>query len=43
MAEIVITTHVAREAAVQEAVRKLGALEQVHEVANLVRVEDGVG
>jgi len=38
--EIVVTTHVAREAAVQEAVRKLAALEPVREVANVVRVED---
>ena len=38
--EIVVTTHTAREAAIQEAVRKLAALEPVREVANVVRVED---
>ena len=42
LAEIVVTTHVAREAAVQEAVKRLAALDEVDEVANLVRVEDGV-
>ena len=42
LAEIVVTTHVARESAMQEAVRQLAALDQVHEVANLVRVEDVV-
>lgn len=40
-AEIVVTTHRAREQAVQEAVRNLEALDVVHEVANLVRIEDG--
>jgi homoserine dehydrogenase len=41
LAEIVITTHVARESAVQQAVRKLESLDVVTEVSNLVRVEDG--
>ena len=40
-AEIVITTHTARESAVQEAVGELAALDVVIEVSNLVRVEDG--
>ena len=40
-AEIVITTHTARESAVQEAVGRLAALDVVDEVCNLVRVEDG--
>ena len=40
-AEIVITTHKAKEHAVQEAVRKLEALDVVFEVASLVRIEDG--
>ena len=40
-AEIVITTHTAKESAVQEAVTKLAALDVVIEVSNLVRVEDG--
>ncbi len=40
-AEIVITTHTAKESAVQEAVTKLAALDVVLEVSNLVRVEDG--
>ncbi len=40
-AEIVITTHTAKESAVQEAVSKLAALDVVLEVSNLVRVEDG--
>ena len=42
LAEIVITTHTAREAAIQEAVRQLARLKVVHEVSNVVRiVEDG--
>ena len=40
LAEIVITTHVAREEAVQEALRRLARLEVVKEVCNLVRVEE---
>ncbi|MBM3939888.1 MAG: homoserine dehydrogenase [SAR202 cluster bacterium] len=40
VAEIVVTTHAAREADVQEAVRLLGKLDVVREVANLIRVED---
>jgi homoserine dehydrogenase len=39
-AEIVITTHVAKEADVQEAVHRLSALEPVDEVGNLIRVEE---
>lgn len=39
-AEIVITTHVAKEANVQEAARRLSALESVDEVGNLIRVEE---
>ena len=42
LAEIVITTHVAREASVQQAVTQLESLEVVTEVSNLVRMEDGV-
>jgi homoserine dehydrogenase len=41
LAEIVITTDVAKEAAVQEAIRQLAQLEEVREVSNLVRIEDG--
>lgn len=40
-AEIVITTHQAREQSVQEAVRELSKLDVVQQVACLVRVEDG--
>ncbi len=40
VAEIVVTTHRARESAVQEAVRQLGQLDVVQEVCNLIRVED---
>jgi hypothetical protein len=40
VAEIVITTHVAKEADVQEAVLRLSALEPVDEVGNLIRVEE---
>ena len=39
-AEIVITTHVAKEADVQEAVHRLSALEPVDEVGNLIRVKE---
>jgi homoserine dehydrogenase len=39
-AEIVITTHVAKESDVQEAVLRLSALEPVDEVGNLIRVEE---
>ncbi|MEX2431154.1 MAG: homoserine dehydrogenase [Dehalococcoidia bacterium] len=42
VAEIVVTTHTAREASVQEAVRRIAALNAVREVSNVVRVEDGV-
>ncbi|MEE8518478.1 MAG: homoserine dehydrogenase [Dehalococcoidia bacterium] len=41
LAEIVITTHKARESSVQQAVSELEALDVVMEVSNLVRVEDG--
>lgn len=41
-AEVVVTTHIAREAAVQEAVRQLRALPVVREVSNVIRVEDGI-
>ena len=40
LAEIVITTHLAREEAVQQAVQRLERLEVVREVCNLVRVEE---
>jgi homoserine dehydrogenase len=39
-AEIVITTHPAREKAMQTALRKLEKLEVVREIANFIRVED---
>jgi homoserine dehydrogenase len=39
-AEIVITTHLAKESAVQEAVKSLRNLDVVHEVSNLIRIED---
>ena len=42
-AEIVITTHVAREAAVQQALQRLSVLDSVDEVSNLVRVEERIG
>jgi homoserine dehydrogenase len=42
-AEIVITTHTAREADVQQALRQLSALDSVDEVSNLVRVEERIG
>jgi homoserine dehydrogenase len=38
-AEIVVTTHPAREAAVQEALRRIGTLGVVKEVNNLIRME----
>jgi homoserine dehydrogenase len=41
-AEIVITTHIAREAAVQQALQQLKALDSVDEVSNLVRVEERI-
>ncbi len=40
VAEVVITTHVAKESAVQEAVKRLEALDSVSEVGNLVRIEE---
>ena len=42
LAEIVITTHVARESAVQQALRQLSALDSVSEVNTLVRVEERI-
>ena len=42
MAEIVITTHIAREAAVQQALKQLSALDSVDEVSNLIRVEERI-
>jgi homoserine dehydrogenase len=42
-AEIVITTHAAREASVQAAVAALAGLAVVREVSNLVRIEGGQG
>jgi homoserine dehydrogenase len=42
VAEIVITTHIAREAAVQRAMQQLSALDSVDEVSNLVRVEERI-
>ncbi len=41
VAEIVVTTHIAKEASVQVAVRRIAALDVVSEVSNVVRVEDG--
>ncbi|MDA1173118.1 MAG: ACT domain-containing protein, partial [Chloroflexi bacterium] len=41
-AEIVITTHVAREADVQQALKQLSALDSVDEVSNLIRVEERI-
>ncbi len=41
-AEIVITTHVARESAVQQALTHLMALDSVNEVSNLIRVEERI-
>ena len=40
LAEVVMTTHVAKESAVQEAVRRLEALDSVSQVSNLVRIEE---
>ncbi len=39
-AEIVITTHPAREAAVQESLKQMRGLEVVREINNLIRIED---
>jgi homoserine dehydrogenase len=39
-AELVIVTHVAHEASVQESVAQIQRLEEVRQVANLIRVED---
>ncbi len=39
-AEIVITTHLARERAVQQALQQLSALDSVDEVGSLVRIEE---
>ena len=39
-AEIVVTTHPAREEAVQESIKQMEGLEMVREVHNLVRLED---
>ena len=39
-AELVVTTHPAREQAVQETLKRMRALEVVRKVDNLVRVED---
>jgi homoserine dehydrogenase len=39
-AELVLTTHRAKEASVQQAVRLLEALEVVNEVGNVVRIEE---
>jgi homoserine dehydrogenase len=41
LAEIVVTTHAAREVSVQQAVSRLAALDVVKEVSNVIRVEDG--
>jgi homoserine dehydrogenase len=41
--EIVITTHTAKESAVQEAVQRMRSLGSVQEVSNLVRMLDGEG
>ena len=42
-AELVLTTHRANEAAVQEAMRQVGDLEVVSEVGNVLRVEEWSG
>ncbi len=39
-AELVIVTHVAREASVQESLAQIQRLDEVKQVANLIRVED---
>ena len=39
-AELVIMTHVAREASMQQAVKALGELEVVAAIGNLLRVEE---
>jgi homoserine dehydrogenase len=41
-AEIVITTHLAREKAVQQALQQVSALDSVDEVGSLVRIEDRI-
>jgi hypothetical protein len=38
-AEIVVTTHPAQEAAMQEALRQLDGLDVLREVGNLIRIE----
>ena len=39
-AELVVTTHPAREVAMQEAIKQIGRLEVIQEVKNLIRIED---
>jgi homoserine dehydrogenase len=39
-AEIVITTHLAKEAAMQKAIQEMGKLSVVKEISNFIRVED---
>ena len=39
-AEIVVTTHPAREDAMQESLHRIDRLEEVREISNLIRVED---
>ena len=41
LAEIVVTTHLARESAIQQALRQLARLQVVQEVSNMVRIEAG--
>ena len=40
LAEIVITTHFAKESGVQKAVKELSELDVVKEVCNLIRIEE---
>ncbi len=42
-AEIVATTHIAKESAVRQAVERIAELEVVSEVSNVVRIEEGKG
>jgi homoserine dehydrogenase len=41
-AEIVVTTHLAREGAVQQALHQLSALDSVDEVGSLIRIEERI-
>ena len=39
-AELVVTTHPSNEASMQESIKRINGLQEVHEVSNMVRIED---